>query len=530
MSEGDAPKSFIPNVVPKNSTREQARLQAQIGNMRQQNSQFIVNEVEKKYTLDKKGAVEAKGEAEAEKEEGEESKAVAGALDLASVPAVYFSACKKGEYVIDHRTSKILIENCEDCVIEVNGKILTACVEIWKCKNVHLKLNTKVKTLQADIMTGLKMVYATADHMQTIVWQDVDYIDVSFSDNSHPQLLTGHAHMQAAFPDSDMKIDQFIIRFVPELGPGLQPERCVRLKNGYLSTEREAADWDRRNEKARDLFVENFLKEGGIHLNKDKNATKKIPPNSICACGSKKKYKNCCSKKKAITGLHDTQTPKVFVQGKDGVKVETKEKDETSAMSALAITDSTSSTSSASSATPQTKAEKPAKSKSKATPVASSSPTEAAAPKQSGAQAASESTTTTSAPTQQTTTAKPAVKKEKATAKSVTSTPAALNAGTPQLTTEQSKPVAKAKKVVRKASEKKAEDAPKDQSAADKGKPKPSKEAQPVATSTLAAVDAPVMIHTEVAGAAAPSVEKKAAPKKKKVKKPATTAAPEAHE
>lgn len=97
----------------------------------------------------------------------------------------------------------------------------------------------------------------------------------------------------------------------------------MRLKNGFLSTEREAADWDRRNEKARDLFVENFLKEGGIHLNKDKNATKKIPPNSICACGSKKKYKNCCSNKKAITGLHEAQKPKVYTQDKAGVKVET---------------------------------------------------------------------------------------------------------------------------------------------------------------------------------------------------------------
>jgi len=262
-------------------------------------------------------------------------------LDLAAVPAVYFSACKKSEYVIDHRTSKILIENCDDCVIEINGKILTACVEIWKCKNVHLKLNTKVKTLQADIMAGLKIVYATAGDMQSIVWQDVDNIDIGFADNSTPQLLTGHAHMQEVDPDSDMKIDQFIIRFVQELGPGLQPERCVRLKNGFLSTEREAADWDQRNEKARDLFVENFLKEGGIHLNKDKNATKKIPPNSICACGSKKKYKNCCSNKKAITGLHDTQKPKVYVQDKSGVKVETKENDAASAMSALAITDST---------------------------------------------------------------------------------------------------------------------------------------------------------------------------------------------
>jgi len=128
-------KSFIPNVVPKSDAKEQARLQAQIGNMRQQNSQFVVGEVEKKFTLEKKG------EDAAPATEG------SGALDLSAVPAVYFSSCRKSEFVVDHRTSKILIESCEDCVIEINGKILTACVEIWKCTNVHLKVpsSTKIK-------------------------------------------------------------------------------------------------------------------------------------------------------------------------------------------------------------------------------------------------------------------------------------------------------------------------------------------------------------------------------------------------
>jgi len=396
-------------------------------------------------------------------------------------------------------------------VIEINGKILTACVEIWKCKSVHLKFNTKVKTLQADIMTGLKVVYATAADMQSIVWQDVDNTDISFADNSNPQLLTGHAHMQAVYPDSDMKIDQFIIRFVPELGPGLQPERCVRLKNGFLSTEREAADWDQRNEKARDLFVENFLKEGGIHLNKDKNATKKIPPNSICACGSKKKYKNCCSNKKAISGLHDTQKPKVYVQDKSGVKVETKENDGASAMSALAITDTTTtpaSTSSSSTSIPSTSTKATKTKENVSKPTATSSPPIIAAQPEFKAESESQASATE---------AKPAKKAEKPknVSKSFKTEVAPSSIGQP----EQTKEPANVKKLGTSAPgpEAKAGGEPK---AAEVSKTKPLAATQPAVTTlppaTSVADEAPVMIHAAESTVATTTASK---PKKKKVVK-----------
>lgn len=291
-------KSFVPNVKPKSDPKEAARLQAQIGNMRKQNAQFITNEEDQKYTLERKGETD-KGQA----------------IDLKAIPPVYFTHCKRGEYVIDHRTSKILIEDCEDVTITVNGKVLTACVEVWKCKNITLKINEKIKTLQADIMTGLKIVYRNKEDFQSIVWQDVDTIDIEFLDDSNNNLSTGFNHMLSKYPDSDIKIDQFIIRFVETLGSGLQVERCVRLKNGFLSTEREAADWEDRNEKAKAGFMQKFLKEAGITLNK--SGDKKVPPNKPCPCGSEKKYKKCCMNKKEITGLHETQKPVTYKPTKD---------------------------------------------------------------------------------------------------------------------------------------------------------------------------------------------------------------------
>lgn len=298
-------KTFVPNVAAKRDDKEQARLQAMIGNLRKQNGQFIIDETDKKYTLDR-----------------QEKKLEDGTVDLKAVPTVYFKNCKNGEYTIDHRVAKILIENCENLTLTLNGKLLTSTMEIWKCKGVHLHANTKVKTLQLDIMTGMKVTYNTKDDFQSIVWQDVDSIDVAFKDDESLNLSTGFAHMLEKFPDSDVAIDQFIVRFVAELGEGLQPERCVRLKNGHLSTEREAADWDRRNEAAKENFKNNFLKEAGIRLNKVEG--KKVQPNAPCICGSGKKYKKCCRDKKTISGLHESQKEKTYVQTKEGTQVATK--------------------------------------------------------------------------------------------------------------------------------------------------------------------------------------------------------------
>lgn len=300
-------KQVVPNVTAKRDDKEQARLQAQIGNMRKQNGQFVLDEVDKTYTLERQG----------------EDKLEDGTMDLKAVPAVYFSGCKNGQYTIDHRVSKILVENCENLTIVLNGKLLTSTIEIWKCKGIHLQSNTKVKTLQLDIMTGMKVTYKSKDNFQSIVWQDVDTIDIAFEDEPNFNLNTGFAHMIEQFPDSEVSIDQFIVRFVPELGEGLTSERCVRLKNGHLSTEREAAEWDKRNVAAKENFKEQFLKEAGIKLNRNTDQ-KKILPNAPCSCGSGKKYKKCCRDKQVISGLHESQKEKEFTTTKDGIAVQTK--------------------------------------------------------------------------------------------------------------------------------------------------------------------------------------------------------------
>lgn len=93
------------------------------------------------------------------------------------------------------------------------------------------------------------------------------------------------------FIDFPLQItDQFIIRFLEGV---LTTEICIRLKNGQLSTEREASKWDHNAEIAKQKYIEHFMKEGGIKFNKAPE--KKVLPNAPCPCGSEKKYKKCCS-------------------------------------------------------------------------------------------------------------------------------------------------------------------------------------------------------------------------------------------
>jgi len=136
--------------------------------------------------------------------------------------------------------------------------------------------------------------------MGAIIWNQMEGCAITFRDRKDLDFKTGFKAMKQAHPDSVFETDQFIIRLLE--GQVLQ-ERCVRLKNGYLSTEREAIDWDKRNITKRDAYMQSFLKEAGIHLKKAPGSENEPKPNEKCPCGSGKKFKRCCQGKKVATGV-----------------------------------------------------------------------------------------------------------------------------------------------------------------------------------------------------------------------------------
>lgn len=93
-------ETFRPKLDPK----EQERMDAMMGNMSKQTSQFICDQTDVIKTLESMGVV----------------------TDLKSIPTLYFKNCRGCEYTIEHRTTKVLIENCHDTKFHFKQPILTA--------------------------------------------------------------------------------------------------------------------------------------------------------------------------------------------------------------------------------------------------------------------------------------------------------------------------------------------------------------------------------------------------------------------
>jgi hypothetical protein len=224
---------------------------------------------------------------------------------LKDVPAVFFKNCVNSVYTINRRVKNIFADNCSGCSFIVNGLVLTNSFEMWHGQQNSLQLNVPIKTIQLDMINDVHVTYGDWKLFQCIIYNQVERLALHFLNGPEHDRVTGYAQMLGEYPDSNIT-DQFIVRFV---NGAVSSERCIRLRNGHLSTEREAVDWERRNERAKDDYKAKFLKEAGVHLNRDKKAGPKWGPNQPCPCGSARKFKKCCSGKKTVTGLATTERP-----------------------------------------------------------------------------------------------------------------------------------------------------------------------------------------------------------------------------
>ena len=282
----DSSASFASSSTPTEGTNtfarkldpaEQARMNAMFATISKQAFQSIDNRSNETATLERQGE-SASGEA----------------LDLKAIPTLYFKSCTNCHYVISHRTTKVMIENCKDSSFTFTSSILTSTLEAWKCKNIAITTTQQIRTIQLDLNHTVNYTLPSLAELGTIVWNSVELLTLNFTSQPEHNLTTGFAHMLSQYPDSSLITDQFILR--PHTPPDsatavLLHERCIRLKNGFLSTEREAVEWDRKNELLKERFMANFLKDSGLTINKKKAEGKKLAPNDPCECNSGKKYK-----------------------------------------------------------------------------------------------------------------------------------------------------------------------------------------------------------------------------------------------
>lgn len=240
--------------------KETQKLQAMMGSNKQQDAKFVLNEENQTKVLDENSHP---GSA-----------------------TIYIKGCKDSHYTIDSLCTKVLVESCTNVKVTLNKKIITNMVDVWKCENVDLFVNTNVGTLQADVCKKLNVQVQSKDLFKNLVWAGVHDLTLAFDDAPEHKLQTGFNEMKVQYPDIVEDIDQFITRFHKDK---LLTEQIVRLKNGYPTTEREAKEFDRRQEEA----IQKLAAEAGITISRKKPVGPKVKPNEPCTCGSGKKYKKC---------------------------------------------------------------------------------------------------------------------------------------------------------------------------------------------------------------------------------------------
>jgi len=216
--------------------------------------------------------------------------------DLSTPHTLYVKGCEDCKIQVRSRCTKVMIEGCRRTEVHLHSRIMTNVVEVWKCADFVLNVQTDVKTLQLDICRNLKTRFVTKTDLPDITWAGVYDLSIAFDDEADKEPhVTGFDHMKPSYPDLNPIHDQFVMRIVKG---ELLTEQVVRLANGFPTTEREAQEFDKqteKNQKNAEDYARTRLQEAGITLGKKKPAGPKVGRNDPCTCGSGKKSKNCCS-------------------------------------------------------------------------------------------------------------------------------------------------------------------------------------------------------------------------------------------
>jgi hypothetical protein len=202
---------------------------------------------------------------------------------------VIFSGCRNCEYTITTTCTKVFIEDCQDFVLKLHGKIVTQTVEVDACERVNIIVSSKIGTLQVErckqvnILVTDKAFFASHSYM---IWAGCFMLRMQVED------VTIHCDFGLTQKlDKTIHIErtQFKV-WINKLGR-LTCDKVIRLKNGFPSTKREDDEHTRREESKLASLAERI--GVNVHRKEDKVGSR-VKPNAKCPCGSENKYKKCC--------------------------------------------------------------------------------------------------------------------------------------------------------------------------------------------------------------------------------------------
>jgi len=150
---------------------------------------------------------------------------------------LYWKGNKNCTFSVSRSVSsvKVFIQECDDCIFNLEGKVLTGVVELWKCNNIVVNVGIDIGTFQVDISNNITLSYEHKNFLDSLVQAGVDKLIIQFKDSEADNFVTGVTVLKQQYNDYD-EIDQFITRWIKN---ELLTERLVRIEGGFPTTDRE---------------------------------------------------------------------------------------------------------------------------------------------------------------------------------------------------------------------------------------------------------------------------------------------------
>jgi len=178
-------------------------------------------------------------------------------FDITATKLLYFCNCKNSQITVPKKKLpciKVIIESCNDTVIDLSSTILTNTIEIINCNGLILKLNTIALTITCDKSTGVTIQISERRFFQTLINSLCNGITISVLEDKHEVPLLSDLDQEL-----DPQVSQIITHYVKEK---ITSEVILREGEGYISTKRmneEYKEEARLNQEAYEKWVSGMI-------------------------------------------------------------------------------------------------------------------------------------------------------------------------------------------------------------------------------------------------------------------------------
>jgi NAD-dependent SIR2 family protein deacetylase len=169
---------------------------------------------------------------------------------------VYIKECKNSLFDLNKKCTKLMLERCDNVVLNINSPVLTGTLEMIECTNVTLNVFVPIFTMQLDSSTAIKVHFNNESLMHNVVWHCTKELSIKVKDVTGEikhAFNTGADVVQNSVPNMDLTAVQFITHLV---NGKLDTEVVIREGAGYATTAREKKIMDDRQERNKQIMVE----------------------------------------------------------------------------------------------------------------------------------------------------------------------------------------------------------------------------------------------------------------------------------